>query len=79
MADKAYWPNSKGLKKVIGGKEIFLGKVFDLTHGKGWFCQVFGGAMLFSGPGFGFHKTNKFTAVRKAIKNFESRDYLLDI
>ncbi len=65
MAQKAYWPNSKGLKKTIQTNEIYLGLSWDIKHGVGWFCQVH---RLDWSIGFGFHKTNKFTAVREALK-----------
>jgi len=65
MSNKAYWPNSKGLTKNIRGKNFYLGTGWDIAHGKGWFCQVFG----IIGVGFGFHKKNKFTAVRNALKD----------
>ena len=47
---------------------IYLSYGFDLTHGKGWFCQSFA---LFNNERFGngFHKKNKFTAVRQSLND----------
>lgn len=65
MAQKAHWPNNRGLKKRIHGKRFYLGRACDLQNGSGWFCEVFDAKFRM---GFGFHKTNKFTAVRNALK-----------
>ena len=54
------------LQKDIHGINIELGKSWDLTHGIGWFCSVMSKAFRL---GYGFHKTNKFTAVRLALKD----------
>lgn len=45
-------------------RTIWLRKGFDLTHGFGWFCQVYNNNY---NVGFGYSK-NKFTAVRLALK-----------
>ena len=50
---------SKCVKKVIQGKTIYLYKSWDLMHGYGWFAHSYFNCCV----GFGFHKTNKFTAV----------------
>jgi hypothetical protein len=42
----------------------WLRKGWDLKHGFGWFCQVYGKDY---GIGFGYSK-NKFTAFRLALK-----------
>ncbi len=73
MAEKAYWPNDHGLKKDIGNKTYYLGISWDLTNGKGWFCQVFNNDIFTIG--FGFHKTNKFSAVRIAEKVLRNGGY----
>lgn len=68
MSQQAYWPNKKGLKKTTGNKDYYLGRACDLFHGVGWHCQVFDEDYNI---GYGFHKTNKFTAVKIALQNVE--------
>lgn len=68
MAQRTNYPGRNSLVKRIGGKKIYLGKTWDLKHGYGWFCQVFNYDFKF---GFGFHKTNKFSAVRIAIEDMK--------
>lgn len=65
MAQKS----SHGLVIYRGKYKIYLNKSFDFTQGNGWFSHVYGDDSY--EIGFGFHKNNKFTAVRKAIKNYE--------
>lgn len=72
MAKKAHWPNNKGLTKDINGISFYLGIACDLKHGKGWHCQVFDEDFR---VGYGFHKTNKFTAVRSALNVLRSGGY----
>jgi len=50
----------------ICGTTIWLHRSFDLVHGIGWFCHTY---FENRGVGFGFHKTNKFIAVRQALIN----------
>jgi hypothetical protein len=61
--------SSKCLHKTIGWLNIYLYKSFDLTHGCGYHCQIFDLKKL--AIGYGFSKKNKFTAVRKAIKELK--------
>lgn len=68
MAKKACWPNSRGQTKEILGNTVYMGKAFDLIHGYGWHCQVFGNRY---GVGYGFHKSNRFTAYRIAVLDAE--------
>lgn len=52
------------LVKEIGGVKIYLYKSWDLVHGKGWFAH----SVFFDFTvGFGFHRSNKFSAVREAM------------
>jgi len=50
-------------------RTIWLRKSWDLKHGFGWFCQVYG--KDFS-VGFGFSK-NKFTAFRLAFEEINEK------
>jgi hypothetical protein len=69
MSFKTSWPNSHGQCKKINGITVSLGRAFDLTHGKGWMCQTIDSHW---NMGYGFHKTNKFTAVHEAMKTFRT-------
>lgn len=62
-----YTGRTWGLKKKIGKNVVYLSKSWDLVHGKGWFCHIWVEGRYLNG--FGHHKTNRFTAYRKAIKN----------
>ena len=73
MSEKAHWPDNKGLRKEMNNKTFYLGRSWDLTNGKGWFCQVHCNRTF--NMGFGFHKTNKFTAVRIALKVLRNGGY----
>lgn len=53
------------LVKKINGIKISLYKSWDIAHGKGFFAHAFADDFK---TGFGFHKTNKLTAVREALK-----------
>lgn len=64
MSEKAKHGNNKCLKTKIGQIEIYLFKGFDLAHGKGWFVRSYHDNFK---TGFGFHKSNKLTAVRQAL------------
>lgn len=55
------------LVKTINGIECYLYKSFDLTHGYGYFVHSFNNVKF--NTGFGFHKTNKFTAIRQALES----------
>ena len=66
MSEKTIWPNKQGLKKKIGSDLYYLGTGRDLKRGKGWFCGIYTENLKI---GFGFHPTNKFTAVRIAQKS----------
>lgn len=58
----------KCLRKKIKYKKnivtVYLYHGWDLTHGKGWFSHSYFDSF---DAGFGFHKTNKLTAVRQAL------------
>ena len=45
-------------------RTIWLKKSWDLKHGFGWFCQIYGSNYK---VGFGYSK-NKFTSFRIALK-----------
>lgn len=56
------------VKTIISRNEevkIYLYKGCDLVHGGGWFAHSYSRTLI----GFGFHKTNKLTAVRQALIN----------
>ncbi len=65
MSKKVNWPDKHGQMKEIHGHAYYLGHSCDLINGKGWFCQVYRRDPPFKAS-FGFHKTNKFAAVRSA-------------
>jgi hypothetical protein len=56
--------SKKCLVKIIGGTKIYLYKSFDLRHGYGYFAVS---NLLDYKIGFGFHKTNKLTAIRQSF------------
>lgn len=58
--------SKKCLTKTRNGTTIYLFKSWDLTHGKGYFCVAF--YKEYRLEGFGFHRSNKFTAYREALK-----------
>lgn len=80
MSNKGDYPNKKSLYKKINGVNIHLGKGWSLLKGKGWYCRVDREPTHYDWfwdyePGvfgFGFHPTNKFTAVRKAIRYLDN-------
>lgn len=55
----------RGIIHQTENRKIWLHKSFDIKHGFGWFCQVYGKDFKI---GFGFNK-NKFTSVRNAFKD----------
>ena len=59
----------KCLKKKFKHKgniiTVYLYHGWDLYHGKGWFVHSYFDTF---DTGFGFHKTNRFTAVRQSFK-----------
>ena len=60
--------SSKCLVSYTETHHIYLYKSFSLMQGYGWFAHYY--PKNSEEIGFGFHKTNKFTAVRQAlIKN----------
>lgn len=61
------------LVKEIKGATLYLFKGFDLVHGKGFFARIHTDDFK---DGFGFHKTNKFTAVRQALKDINYKGYI---
>lgn len=68
MAEKTKWGGSKCLRKKINYRnntvKIYLYRSWDVKHGYGWFSHsVFDSFEV----GFGFHKTNKLTAVRQSL------------
>lgn len=73
MSKQAYYPNSKGLKKDWDDKTFYLGIACDLTHGKGWHAQVHCNYTF--DFGYGFHRSNKITAIRLAISELKSPSY----
>lgn len=64
MAIKTKHGYDKCLKSKIGNITIYLFKSFDLIHGYGWFVHSYQDDFKI---GFGFHKTNKLTAVRQSL------------
>lgn len=56
--------SKKCLVKHINGVTIYLYKGWDLKHGKGFFAHSVADDFKI---GFGFHKTNKLTAVRESL------------
>lgn len=64
---------AKGISKVIGYNKIYLHKTWDLRHGYGYHSQVIDYKYHYIGDGF--HKHNKFTAVRLAITDAEMKKY----
>lgn len=68
MSKQTNFPFKMSLKKQIGSVEFFLGKGWDLSHGKGYFCHAYHDDFRI---GFGFHKTNKFIAVRIALRDLK--------
>lgn len=54
----------KCLVKKINGVKIYLYKSWSLVHGFGYYCFSLGEGFKI---GFGFHKTNKFSAVRQSL------------
>lgn len=73
MAQQAYWPNNKGLKKDWDDKTFYLGIACDLTNGKGWHAQVHCNHTF--DVGYGFDQTNKMTAIRSALSELKSSGY----
>ena len=77
MSGRGNFPNRKSLFKTINGNDIHLGITWSILHGKGWYCRVNKTPIKHEWfwnyePdvfGFGFHPTNKFTAVREAIRH----------
>lgn len=65
MAEKTDYCGSKALKGTIGNITIYLYRTWDIVHGKGWFVRSVNENLKL---GFGFHKHNRFTAVREALK-----------
>lgn len=79
MSEKTNYPARKSLVKEIGNVKIYLGRSFDLVNGFGIFCQVYrisnrrvDGRVGGTSVGNGFHKTNKFIAIKKAINELYS-------
>ena len=74
MSVKARYFNRKALlkKDPEKGYSIYLIKSFDLYHGYGWFVSVH---LNVFDHGFGFHKTNKFTAVRMAFNALNMKPF----
>jgi len=64
MSERVAWPSKKGMYKEINGFQVYLGYTWDLSHGRGWFCRVISKKFKLTD---GFHKTNKFSAVRSAL------------
>ena len=68
MAEKTKWCSSKSLSKKINYKnnvvKIYLHRSWDVKHGYGWFSHSYFESFK---VGFGFHQTNKFTAVRQSL------------
>jgi hypothetical protein len=52
------------LVKKINGIKIYFYKSWDVVHGKGFFAHSITDDFK---TGFGFHKTNKLTAVRQSL------------
>lgn len=73
MAKQACWPNNKGLKKDWDDKTFYLGIACDLTNGKGWHAQIHCNHTF--DVGYGFHVTNKMTAIRTALSELKSSGY----
>jgi len=80
MSSRGDYPNRKGLCKNIDGLNIHLGTGWSILNGKGWYCRVdkiptkheWFCSYEPEPLGFGFHPTNKFTAVRKAIQHLKN-------
>lgn len=53
------------LVKKIGYYTIYLYKSWDVVHGIGYFSHSITNDFK---AGFGFHKTNKFAAIRQSLK-----------
>ena len=68
MSKIVNYPNKKSLRKKIDVYDIYLTRVCEIGRGKTWFCQLYRDDMEI---GNGYHKTNKFSAVRNAIKDVE--------
>lgn len=58
----------KGLNKKIGDKHFFICKSFDILHGFGYFVHVYDDCSFI---GFGYHSSNKFTAIKNSLRNLE--------
>lgn len=72
MAEKVSYPNKGSLRKQIGIHKTYLTKSWSLTTGYGWFCQIYRDDFK---VGNGFHKRNKFSAVRKALLELSMQSY----
>jgi hypothetical protein len=61
---KSFW-NGKydSFYKKIGSDGYWLRKTWDLSRGYGWHVQIYDRNHEI---GYGFHKTNKFTAIKIA-------------
>lgn len=56
--------SKKCLIKYINRDKVYLYKSFSIMQGYGWFCHIYHDNRSI---GFGFHKTNKFSAVRQGL------------
>ena len=80
MSSRGDYPSKKSLCKNINGTNVHLGITWSILHGKGWYCRVDRPPTHYDWfwnyePdrfGFGFHPTNKFTAVREAIRHLNN-------
>ncbi len=70
MSLKIKYYTKNTLTKKIGHKIYYLDRSWDLMHGMGWIAVIIHKRGYI---GYGHHKKNKFTAVRRAeedlIKN----------
>jgi len=63
MSEKTKHGHSKCLRKRIGNSTVYLYKGWDLANGHGWFAHCYNDYSV----GFGFHHTNKLTAVKQSL------------
>lgn len=59
-----------GIGKNMNGYKVYMHKTWDLTHGYGYHIQVYD----VTNCAYGFHKSNKFTAVKQAFSNLNCFD-----
>jgi len=70
MAQKSKYAGTKCLRSTIKHDghfiTLYMYRGCDLVHGRGWFVHSYFDTFY---VGIGFHKTNRFTAVRQSLKH----------